>query len=102
MVSGSNTTMSASLPSLIRPLRRIAGTRSCSSTAGCRLHLARISDSDSPPLLRSVLIERAYVPAVLGCVSAAGGSGQASGSGGVPIQVRGIASLAITEPGKVR
>jgi hypothetical protein len=49
-----------------------------------------------------VLIERAYVPAVLGWVNAAGGNGQAAGSGAVPIQVRGMASLAITEPGNVR
>ena len=47
-------------------------------------------------------IERAYVPAVLGWVTAAGGSGQAAGSGAAPIQVSGMASLAMTEPGKVR
>ena len=66
MPSASKTTMSASLPALTRPFRRIAGTRSCSSAAGRRLHLARISDSGGPPPRLSVRIERAYVPAVLG------------------------------------
>ena len=47
-------------------------------------------------------IERANVPAVRGWVNACGGSGQEAGSGAASIQVSGMASLAITEPGKVR
>ena len=91
MRAGSNTTMSASHPSARRPLRRIAGTWSCRSLAGSRLHFARASGRlRVPPSRVSTRIDLANVPAVRGWVNASRGSGQASGSGAVPIHVSGM------------
>ena len=108
-VAGSNTTMSASAPSVTRPLLRIAGTWPSSSRAGSRLHLASAPASSSgPPSRVSSRSDRPNVPAVLGWVNAAGGSGQEAGSGAsqadgaARLHVSGIASLATTVPGKRR